>query len=265
MNENVETTESAEPAEARAEPLPAGTDAIRIQPADYELRSESDGDLPVLVGHFAVFNQWATIRSALEGEFVERMAPGSFTKTIQERGLRIPVLFHHGLDPNVGWKTLGPVRAISEDEKGVYYEVPLLDTDYNRALLPGLRAGLYGSSFRMRPQQTKVTWDAGKRSGYNPDGLPERTIRETSVVEFGPTPIPAYADTLTSVRSMTDDITFERLTSSPELMAQLVERVRHALPEGAGASHSAPVSRTAPSTKRPHYNREEFISWLSRP
>ena len=100
-----------------------------------------------LRGHFAVFNQWTTIDSLLEGRFVERIAPGAFRQAERDHsGVR--VLFNHGRDPSIGDKVLGPIQTLREDARGAYFEVPLLDTSYTGDLIPALEAGLYGSSFR---------------------------------------------------------------------------------------------------------------------
>jgi phage head maturation protease len=43
-----------------------------------------------------------------------------------------------------------------------------------------------------------------KASTYNPKGLPERTITEARVFEFGPVTYPAYAGASAGIRSLTD-------------------------------------------------------------
>jgi phage head maturation protease len=70
--------------------------------------------------------------------------------------------------------------------------VPLLDTSYNRDLLPGLKDGVYGASFRFQVMKEELKQDPGV-SDHNPKGLPERTITEARVMEFGPVTFPAYA------------------------------------------------------------------------
>jgi hypothetical protein len=89
-------------------------------------------------------NEWTEINSAWEGRFMERFAPGAWAKTIRDNSSDIRSLFQHGMDPQVGDKPLGPIRTLEETDRGLEAEVALLDTSYNRDLLPGLRAGLYG-------------------------------------------------------------------------------------------------------------------------
>jgi HK97 family phage prohead protease len=176
----------------------------------------SDGEpMPTMVGHFAVFNEWTEIASRYEGHFLERFAPGSFAKTISENRDRMRVLFQHGQDPHVGNKVLGPITQLDEDARGTRYEVPLLDTSYNRDLLPGLEAGLYGASFRF----SVLVEDIDRRpraSEHNPDGLPERTVREARVREFGPVTFPAYVGASAGLRSITDEMLLERLVGGDE-------------------------------------------------
>jgi HK97 family phage major capsid protein/HK97 family phage prohead protease len=138
-----------------------------------------------------------------EGRFLERISPGAFRKTINENRDKIRVLFQHGRDPQIGDKPLGPIGELREDDKGVYYEVPLLDTSYNRDLIPGLREGLYGASFRFSVLKEELVSEP-KRSAYNPDGLPERTLTEVKLSEFGPVTFPAYSGATAGVRSATD-------------------------------------------------------------
>jgi HK97 family phage prohead protease len=145
----------------------------------------------ILAGHFAVFNRWTEIDSFFEGRFLERVAPGAFLRTMHEDRDAMRVLFQHGRDPVAGDKVLGPIMTLREDARGAYFEVPLLETSYNADLLPGLEAGLYGSSFRFRVMREEVV-ERPERSTFNPQGIPERTIREAKVYEFGPVTFPAY-------------------------------------------------------------------------
>lgn len=175
----------------------------------------NDDSIGTLTGHFAVWNEWIEVNSVFEGHFMERFSPGAFKKTFSERQSRMRCIFRHGLDPQIGQKVLGPVERLEEDDHGASYVVPLFDTSYNRDLLPGLKAGQYGSSFefgivkqeyKRRPQ----------RSDFNPNGLDERTVTEAFVTEFGPCTFPQYAGTTAGVRSVTDDIMRERLQQAEQ-------------------------------------------------
>lgn len=168
-----------------------------------ELRSVS-GDSNVLEGHFAVFNEWTEIDSMWEGNFLERIAPGAFKKTFRESAQSIRALFQHGRDPQIGDKPLGAVDTLEEDTVGAHYVVPLFETSYNADLVPGLRAGVYGASFRFTVIQESVD-NEPKPSSMNPNGIPQRTITEARVFEFGPVTFPAYASATAGLRSLSDE------------------------------------------------------------
>lgn len=179
---------------------------------DVEARADGDNGT-VLSGHFAVFDIWTEINSWYEGRFLESLAPGAFAKTINESRDQIKVQFDHGFDFHVGDSPLGPIDDLREDDIGAYYEVPLLDTDYNRdRILPLLRGrllsgedrgSLLGASFRFRVMKEEWTEDPGV-SEHNPDGLPERVIKEVRLFEFGPVVFPAYPEATAGLRSLTD-------------------------------------------------------------
>jgi HK97 family phage prohead protease len=165
-----------------------------------EMRADSEGGPRILHGHFATFNSPTEINS-WEGCFIERLAPGAFSKTIRENRDNVKVLYDHGYDPQLGNKPLGPIRLLEEDGVGCRYEVELIDTDYNRNfIIPAAEAGLLGASFRFRVVREEWNEDPG-RSGDNPDGIPERTIKEVKLYEFGPVTFPAYAAATAGVRS----------------------------------------------------------------
>lgn len=148
-----------------------------------------------LNGYAAVFNA-DTVIDSYEGHFVERIAPGAFAKTIQERGDQVKVLFNHGMDYAIGDKPLGKPSVIEEDGHGLRYEVPLDDTSYNRDLIASLRSGaIDGSSFRFSVVKDEWVQPRSKSD------LPERTITEAKLYEFGPVTFPAYAAATAGVRS----------------------------------------------------------------
>ncbi len=189
--------------------------------ADLEVRDATDG--PVLTGHFSKFNEWTEINSAYEGRFMERVAPGAFAKTISESVGRMRVLFNHGKDV-LGQQILGPIKSLREDDQGAHYEVPLFD-GIPPLILAGLRAGQYGSSFRFGVEREDFV-SKPKRSDYNPNGIPERTIKEARVREFGPVTFGAYAGATAGIRSITDDVLFTNLIGDPErLRAMIAEEV----------------------------------------
>jgi phage head maturation protease len=140
---------------------------------------------------------WTEIRSAAEGHFMESMAPTAFEKTIAQNRDRIRVLFHHGQDPRVGMQVLGPIERLEPDTT---YEVPLFDTPEVRSLAPGLKAGQYGASFRFHVIKDELEQHP-RRSDWNPKGIPQVTVTEARVQEFGPTPLPAYRGASASARS----------------------------------------------------------------
>lgn len=159
---------------------------------------------PVMFGHFAVFNTDTEINSYFEGNFVERIAPGAFKKTMRENGTDVRSLFQHGMDPQIGDKPLGAIDVLREDDTGAYYEVPLLDAGYVRDdIMPGLQANLYGASFKFQAMREEFDEDPGI-TDTNPKGLPVRTLKEVRLYEFGPVTFPAYPDATAGVRNADD-------------------------------------------------------------
>lgn len=206
---------------------------FRGQHAAPELRADTTETNPVMFGHFSRFDTWYEIDSWFEGRFLERTAAGAFKKTIRENRDSVKVQFDHGYDMNIGDALLGPIDLLREDDEGPYFEVPLLDTDYNRdRILPQLegrlmngekRGSLLGTSFRFRV--TKEEWvEPDKATDYNPDKIPERTIREVRLFEFGPVVWPANDAADIGVRSLTDHYIEKELARSGRL-----ERAQRAL------------------------------------
>lgn len=188
----------------------------------FELRAKG-GEAPTMSGHFAVFDEWTEISSWFEGDFLERIAPGAFAGVFA-RGDAVKVLYDHGYDPAIGNKPLGKVTSLTEDARGAHYEVALFDSSYVRDLLPALRAGELGASFRFRVAEHLVVDEPG-RSDHNPKGLPERTItRIDPLYEFGPVTFPAYSGATAGVRSGTDQF-FDRLLGDARFVARLTERL----------------------------------------
>ena len=232
---------------------PPRDDLYRAMRPGVELRTTGgDGIGRSMTGHFAVFNQWTEIDSVFEGRFLERLAPGAFTRTFKNNRDGMRVLFQHGRDPVVGNKPLGPIQTLEEDDHGARYEVDLLDTSYNRDLLPGLENNLYGASFRFRVLQQDVV-KKPEASDQNPDGIPERTIQEAQVMEFGPVTFPAYAGATAGVRSMTDEFLFEQFVSSDRLreLVSFIPHIDTAPPEGtpSDVTTQVPALGDGPATR----------------
>lgn len=194
----------------------------------FELRADSDNDndggMPTMVVNFARFDEWTEINSLWEGRFLEKFAPGAFKKTFREQADQIRSIFQHGRDPQVGLKPLGTVDDLREEDDGAWGEVGLFDTDYVRELLPGIEAGVYGASFAFQVVRSEDVMEP-KRSEHNPDGIPERTVKEVRLREFGPVTWGAYPNATAGVRSLTDEFIGER---DPQRLRDLADRIEAA-------------------------------------
>jgi HK97 family phage prohead protease len=133
-------------ARAKAKGISSGRLWVAAKRIARDAAARPYGEPGTLIGYGAVFNQWKEVNTPLEGHYFERLAPGAFTKALESRQ-RMKCTYRHGKDPEFGYMSLGPITVLEEDEYGVYYEVQLLDADYTRALVPGLQAGRYRSSF----------------------------------------------------------------------------------------------------------------------
>lgn len=155
-----------------------------------EFRASGSGDGLTLDGYAAVFNAETRI-SGYEGDFIERIAPGAFKRSL---GQRTPVLqFDHGQHPLIGSLPIGVFRSIAEDEHGLKVRARLSDNWLVQPVRDAIRdGGITGMSFRFR-----VIRDAWTRRG----GDQVRTIQEVELFEAGPVVHPAYEQTTVGVRS----------------------------------------------------------------
>lgn len=157
-------------------------------------RADVTDDGNTLVGYASVFNTWAEIDGVM-GSFREQIDSKAFNRTLTNNKDQIKVLFNHGMDPSIGSKPLGKPREIKPDDMGLWTETPLDETSYNADIRASLRSGaLDGMSFMF--DVVKDEWDRDTE-----DGIPERTIREVRLYEFGPVTWPAYATTTAGIRS----------------------------------------------------------------
>jgi uncharacterized protein len=153
-----------------------------------EFRAE--GNNLVARGYAVVYGK----RSQNLGGFVEVVQRGAATKTIQEAD--VMALANH--DPNLilGRKGAGTL-TLSEDERGVPYEILLPDTTVGRDWAELLRRNdVIGSSFGFRT--IADSW------GFTEDGFPLRTLEEFALRDVGPVTFPAYSDSSASLRYLAE-------------------------------------------------------------
>lgn len=157
-----------------------------------EFRAEPSPDGLTLEGYGAVFNS-DTVIDSWEGQFVERIMPGAFAKTISER---MPVLqFDHGSHPLIGSIPLGTITSIREDDHGLKVKARLSDNWLVEPVRDAIREGaISGMSFRFQVVQDE--WSRVRAAD-----MPTRTIKEVKLYEVGPVVFPAYDTTSVGVRS----------------------------------------------------------------
>lgn len=144
-----------------------------------ELRAESVGDKPMIVGYAARFNAW----DGDENMFLEMIQPGAFSQTIARDDIRC--LFNHDSNYLLGRKSSGTLR-MWEDAAGLWMEVDV-NTDDPQAMAVFSkinRRDVTGQSFSF--YNPKDIWD------FTDESNPKRTLVEVDLVDIGPVTFPFY-------------------------------------------------------------------------
>lgn len=150
----------------------------------FEVRAAEDKPRQI-VGHAAVFDTITDL-----GWFKERVAKGAFAETITKDDVR--ALFNHNPDYVLGRNKAGTLR-LSEDDKGLYFEVDLPDTQFANDLYTSIQRGdISQCSFGF------VVLDAAWETI---DGDDVRTLKRVQLWDVSPVTYPAYPTTDASVRS----------------------------------------------------------------
>lgn len=144
-------------------------------------RNKDDEPLKVS-GYAAVFNS----RTSIGDFFDEIISPGAFKNSISKSGADIRALFNHDWNVVLGRTKAGTLK-LSEDERGLKFELELPNTSAGRDLAESMERGdINQCSFGF--YATEETWD------YNSEPA-LRTINEAELYEISIVSIPAYEDT----------------------------------------------------------------------
>lgn len=170
---------------------------VRSYPLD-DIQIRSGGDGRTVEAYAAVFGVPAEIRDR-DGHYLEEIDPGAFKRTLGMRGARFGVFYNHGLTihgtpSDQGSIPIGTPVEVRADSRGL-----LTVTRYNRTslaeeVLEAIREGaIRGQSFTGRFMRSAPDVVPRARAGKP---LPRITRTEIDLREYGPTPFPAYEESV---------------------------------------------------------------------
>lgn len=204
----------------------------------FETRAKDDG--AGLSGYAATFNKVDSYGTAF--------APGAFTKTLSERGDKIPILYNH--DPGIN---VGIPESLATDALGLKVDAQIFDdgadgTTLSRRLRAGAR---YGLSFGFRTLRDRAATEGDQLDMAQVaeadlyGGL--RVIEEVKLYEVSVVTFPANdAAQITAVRqtamadaltALLDDLRDNRLSDDEQ---RLVRQIVAAFPASAPVGNAEP-------------------------
>ncbi len=193
-----------------------------------DIRVRSDGDGRTVEAYAAVFNTPTEIHDR-DGHYLEQIGPAGFNKAIKDAapagsrsGWLTKVMFNHGRDMYGNSAAeysmpLGVPLEVRADARGLLTVTRYARTALADNVLELIREGaISAQSFQGRFMRSDKT---APRGGFTPDAdgqLVTVTRQEVSLLEYGPTPFPAYQDAaVVGVRGLT----IADLTELSELLA----------------------------------------------
>jgi uncharacterized protein len=177
-----------------------------------ELRQEGDGN--TFVGYAAVFNS-----PSEPLPFIERIAPGAFSKTLRNRKRDIRLYVNHDSNMVLASRNSGTL-VLTEDDRGLRVEATLPDTTAGRDIRELMRTGVVDKmSFGFQVDRRGDRW--------SDDGM-ERVLTSVRLFEVSiVTGFPAYESTVAAVRSL------EKLSERTGMAVDELSEALDLLAEGA--------------------------------
>jgi uncharacterized protein len=163
-----------------------------------EFRAETlEGGARKLSGYAAIFNSETTIHTSF-GSFREVIRPGAFTRSLLE-GQDVVAWYQHG---EGGPLPLGRTKAgtlrLSQDNRGLAFELDMPDTSAARDLAVSVQRGdVREASFAFEPAA-----EGGERWTNGDPSL--RELLDLNVFDIAPVVFPAYPSTSVGLRSAAD-------------------------------------------------------------
>lgn len=200
----------------------------QLAATDFAIRATDNAD-PVFVGHAAVFNTRTSIGNPFTWGFYEQIAPGAFTKTLQEGDARF--LVDHDTSMIVARVSAGDLQ-LHEDAVGLATAADLdQEVSYIRDLARNIeKQRITGMSFGFRVVKDDWTTEEVQTSTGDPLEVEVRTIREVELLEVSAVTFPAYEETdaglratATALRNRQDAAAVRRRADHNELLAEIGE------------------------------------------
>jgi HK97 family phage prohead protease len=180
----------------------------RVSPTDFEVRETTEG--MTFEGYAALFDS-----PSEPLPFVERIAPGAFTRSLKSRN-DIKMLWNHSTGEVLGSTRAGTMK-LTEDDRGLKVWAMLPNTTTGRDAAELIRRGDVDSmSFGFSVPSGGDSWSA--------DGS-ERTLQEVRLHEVSVVAFPAYSETAgtTTVRGL--DRLAERAEVDSDALADALLKV----------------------------------------
>ena len=172
------------------------TSFVRNYPLE-DITIRSGGDGRTVEAYAAVFNVDTEIHDH-QGQYLERISPQAFNRTIAHRGTSFGVFYNHGLTlqgtpSERASLPIGTPEEVRADSRGLYTVTKYNNTPLADEVLEAIRTGaITGQSFSGRFAGSDPAVPAGGFRRSKSGELTVVTRNEVLMTEYGPTPFPAY-------------------------------------------------------------------------
>lgn len=217
---------------------------------DIAIRAGGDGR--TVTAYAAVFDTPAEIRDQ-DGHYLETISRSAFDRTINSlQGRSVPVLYNHGktlygTPSERGSIPIGRSEEIRADARGVFTVSRYNGSQLANDVLDSIRNGdITGQSFSGK-------WLQSQRQRSRAGGLDTIVRSEVKLTEYGPTPIPFYAEAailgvrmeelVDTLRSLTEEDRDRLFTLLDTSRAASSSTATEPVPQGTSGADDNPAER----------------------
>jgi HK97 family phage prohead protease len=244
---------------------------FRAWPLD-DVHVRSGGSGRTVDAYLAVFDTPTEV-SDQDGRYREQLHRASFNKTLADNALRFPVIYNHAMTlhgtPSDRFSVpVGRPVEITPDGRGVrvvdeYHRTELADEVLEAIRDGSVRAYSFSGRFVRSDPRTP-------RMGFRPaaDGSLRAVTRlEVALREYGPTPLPAYADA--AVLGVRGQLLGALLAAPAEERLSLLQQLTHSGPgststPAAGGAGDDGAAEQAERAAARHFSRHDLRDRIRR-